>query len=99
MSVHPPVLTEDLKERLRAVLEQHGVIRASVFGSVARGDATPESDIDLLVEFPMGKSLLDLIDLQDDLRDTFHINVDVLTFNELHPRIRSQVLAEQIEVL
>ena len=99
MGVTAPILTEDLKERIREVLRRHEVIRASVFGSVARGDASPASDIDLLVEFPAGKSPWDLVDIQDDLSDTLQTRVDVLTFNELHPRMRQRVFAEQVPIL
>lgn len=99
MSVIAPVLTEELKKRIRVVLCRHDVVRASVFGSVARGDATPARDVDLLVQFPPGKSLFDLVDLQDDLSDTLQRKVDVLTFNELRSRMRQRVLAEQVPVL
>lgn len=50
-------------------------------GSVVRGEATEDSDIDLLVEFEGRKSLLDLVGLKLDLEDTFHREFDVLTYD------------------
>jgi hypothetical protein len=47
-------------EELRAILKKHGVAKASVFGSYARGEAGPNSDLDLLVELASGRNLLDL---------------------------------------
>jgi predicted nucleotidyltransferase len=67
-----------------------------VFGSVARGEARPESDLDLLVEFEADRSLLDLIGLELDLRDLLGSHVDVTTVASLKDRIRPRVLAEAV---
>ncbi|MBI5358249.1 nucleotidyltransferase domain-containing protein [Candidatus Amesbacteria bacterium] len=56
------VLT-DIKNKALPVLQEEGVIRSSIFGSYARGENTIDSDIDVLVELPKGKSLLDLVRL------------------------------------
>ncbi len=61
---------KELKKTLIAVLKKHEVKKAALFGSFARGEATDESDIDLLVEFEGRKSLLDLAGLQLDFQDT-----------------------------
>ena len=65
----------------------------SVFGSVARGDNGENSDIDFLVEFEAGRTLLDLIGLKLDLQDLLGATVDVVTPNSLR-YIRERVLAE-----
>ena len=92
-------LDESIIERIREVLRRHGVTRAAVFGSVARGEATSNSDLDILVEFPRGKSLLDLVQLEFDLAEILDTTVDVVTYNSLHPLIRERVIEEQVRIL
>lgn len=75
---------------------KHGARNVRVFGSVARGDARPDSDIDLLVELEPGRSLFDLGGLLFDLQDLLGVDVDVVTENGLRSRIRAQVLQEAI---
>lgn len=69
-----------------------------MFGSVARGDARPESDIDFLVEMELGRSLIDLGGLVSDLQELFGHDVDVVTERGLKPTFRARVLAEAIPV-
>lgn len=81
------------------ILHQHDVAHAAVFGSFARGSQTEESDLDLLVEFRGEKSLLDLVGLQMELEEILGIDVDVVTHDALHPRIRDRIIKELIEIL
>lgn len=67
-----------------------------IFGSVARGTATPESDIDLLVDLEQGRSLLDLGGLLMDLQQALGRPVDVVTVQGLRSRIRERVLDEAV---
>ncbi len=90
---------QEIAARIVEILQKHQVKRASLFGSVARGKATEDSDIDLLVEFEGRKSLLDLVDLKLDLEDTFHREFDVLTYDSLHPLLRERILKEQVAIL
>lgn len=76
-----------------------GVIRASIFGSVARGESGPASDIDLLVELPKGKSLLDLVALKLQLEEILGIKVDLATPGSLSPRIRPFIQKDLVSVL
>ncbi len=91
--------TAALRRTLVPVLKQHDIVRAALFGSFARGEATPDSDLDTLVEFKGEKSLLDLVSLKLDLEARTKRKVDVLTFRALHPAIRERVLDEQITIL
>ena len=77
------------------VLRNHGVRRAALFGSLVRGEATPHSDIDLLVEMSDGQSLLDLVDVKLDLEESLQRKVDVLTYDSISPLLRDQILREQ----
>lgn len=83
----------------RPILRHYGVRRASVFGSYARGQENPESDLDLLVELPPGSSLLDLVGLEQDLTAELGIKVEATTYGSLHPLMRDQVLADRRTIL
>jgi predicted nucleotidyltransferase len=80
-------------------LKRFGVKRASLFGSLARGEDREDSDIDILVEFEAGKSLLDLAGLKIELEELLSRRVDLLTFNSLHPLLKDKILKEQKPIL
>jgi len=82
------------REEILRIAARHGAVNIRVFGSVARGDARPDSDVDFLVDLEPGRSLLDLGGLLMDLQDLLGRNVDVVTERGLRPRIRDRVLAE-----
>jgi hypothetical protein len=86
---------EKMKRKMMAVLRRHDVVKAAIFGSYARGDAKKGSDLDLLVQFVRGKSLLDLAGLQIALEESLKMKVDVLTYNSLHPLLKDRILNEQ----
>lgn len=88
---------EDLwhwREQILAIASQHRARRIFVFGSVARGDAQGDSDIDFLVEFEDGYRLTDHIRLLQDLRELLACNVDVVDRRALRSEIQETVLAE-----
>jgi predicted nucleotidyltransferase len=70
---------------------QNDVKVISIFGSAARGEATDQSDIDLLVEFSKRKSLLDLVSLERKISAIFGKKVDLLTEAALSPYIRERI--------
>jgi len=90
---------DQIKSKAIPILKQAGVTRSSVFGSTARGDDRPDSDIDMLVDFPKGKSLYDFIGLQLKLEEALHKNVDLITFSGVKPRLRERILSEQVQIL
>jgi predicted nucleotidyltransferase len=77
-------------------LKQRGVASVAVFGSVARGDATAESDIDLLVEFSVVPDLIEFSALQRWLSQRLGRKVDLVTKPALHPLLRNRILAEAV---
>lgn len=89
----------EIKERLAGVLKRNGVKRAALFGSIVRGEATEESDIDLLVEFEGRKSLLDLSGLKLEVEEALGRKTDLLTYGSLHPLLRDRILKEQVPIL
>lgn len=95
----PPLTVERLRARRSDVLRvaaARGASNVRVFGSVARGEAGPASDVDLLVDLEPGRSLLDLGGLLTDLEDLLGVSVDVVTPPGLKPRNAERVLAEAV---
>ncbi|MEK7460830.1 MAG: nucleotidyltransferase family protein [Patescibacteria group bacterium] len=88
-----------LQKKIVPILKAAGVKRAALFGSVARGEAGPESDIDILLDMPDNASLFDLVHLENELKDKLGRDVDLVTYRALHPRIRDRVLAEQKKII
>ncbi len=84
------------RRRLLDSARSHGVRRVRVFGSVARGDAGPGSDVDLLVELAPGRTLVDLAGFRIDATKILGVAVDVATVDMLKDRLRSEILAEAL---
>lgn len=84
------------RDEILAVARHHGATSVRVFGSIARGDARPDSDVDLLVQLEPGRSLLDLGAMTADLRDLLGRKVDVVTEASLYWLIRRRILREAV---
>jgi len=89
-------LLKTRRSEILAIANRHGARNVRVFGSVARGEARPESDIDFIVEMEPGRSLFDLGGLYYDLQQLLGMDVDVITEKGLKSRIRARVLAEAV---
>ena len=89
-------LLKEKREEILGICAKHGACNVRVFGSVARGEADEQSDIDLLVDMEPGRSLLDMGGLLMDLQALLGHKVDVVTERGLKPRIRERVLAEAV---
>lgn len=93
-AVPPQGLTVD-PARLAEVCERYGVEELAVFGSVARGEASADSDVDLLYVLAPGARLgFALNRLEDELADVFGRPVDLVSRKALHPLLRDDVLNE-----
>ncbi len=90
---------EEIKAKALPVLHKHDVIKASVFGSIARDESDEKSDVDILVEMSGEKSLLDLAGLKIELEEILGRGVDVLTYESLHPLLRDRILSEEKVIL
>jgi len=82
------------RDNLLALASRHHATRIRIFGSVARGEDKPGSDIDLLVDFAPEASLLDLVGLQQDAEALLGRQVDVVTPDGVSPFLREQILAD-----
>jgi len=90
---------ETLREKRQAILEiarRYGAHDLRIIGSVARGDNTDTSDLDLVVRFDPGRSLLDHGGLVMDLRELLGMRVDVIDEEAMRPRFRQAAMAEAI---
>jgi len=82
----------------QADLDQFAVKSLAVFGSVARGEATESSDVDLLVEFNRPIGLFEFIRLKNHLENLIGFKVDLVTPDALHPALRKSILSEAVYV-
>lgn len=81
--------------RLAELCRRYGISRLEVFGSVARGEQRPDSDVDLLYTLEGGRALgWEVEDLVESLTEVFHRPVDLVSRRSLHPMIRDRVMAE-----
>jgi hypothetical protein len=86
------------RERLASLCREQGVGRLRAFGSTARGEERPDSDIDLLVDFEIPVGFFEIIDLEERLSQFFARPVDLLTEKGLSPYLRDSILS-RTEVL
>ncbi len=89
-------LLKTKREEVLHLAAQHGARNLRIFGSAARGDAGPSSDVDFLVELEEGRSLLDLVGLWQDLEKLLERPVDIVEPEGLHWYIRDKVLKEAV---
>jgi len=92
--MRPDHILKQKREAVIALAEKHGARQPRIFGSIARGEAGPGSDIDLLVKMDEGRSLLDLSALALDLRDLLGVKVDVVSEDGLYWLLRRRILKE-----
>jgi uncharacterized protein len=91
-------LLKSRREEILRIASKHGAQNVRVFGSVARGDADSQSDIDLLVEFKRGTTLLGHAALMQELEDLLGVKVDVVSERGLRDRVRERVLREAVAI-
>ena len=85
---------DEIRQVAAPILERYGVRYAGVFGSVARGENTPDSDVDVLVVLKQPVSLLRFFALNDELETALGCKVDLVTRDSLNPRVRPFALKE-----
>ncbi|WP_062522747.1 nucleotidyltransferase domain-containing protein [Demequina silvatica] len=95
-AMHPVDLVRAAAPVLRTLATEHGYRRLSVFGSVARGDATPSSDIDLLVEAPEGTSSLEFVAFARLLSTVLGRDVDLVDFGSLRDVLDDDIRSDAV---
>jgi len=84
------------RDRIQLLGCRYGAGNIRVFGSIARGEETDKSDVDLLVDFAPGRSLLDLAGFELALEDLLHCRVDVVADGGIHPLIEDRILNDAV---
>lgn len=90
---------EKLKKIVVPILKAHGVKRAGIFGSYARGEQKEDSDVDILVEFERTISLFDFVGIKLDLEDNLKRKVDLVEYLVIKPRIRKDILNDEVKII
>lgn len=88
-----------IQQKTEPLFRQYGVRKASLFGSVARGEHRRNSDVDILVEMPKMSGLFDLLALQSDLEETLSRRVDLVEYDSIKPRLKPYILRDQTALL
>ncbi len=89
-------LLTDHRDAILAIAARYGASDVRVFGSMARGEDDPESDVDFLVSLDPGRTLLDHVGLRQDLEDLLGHRVDVVVDGGISPYLRDRILAEAL---
>ena len=90
---------EEIKRKILPILKKYGVTRAGIFGSVVRGEAREESDIDILVEIESRMSSLDFVGLKLELEEALGKPLDLGEYSVIKPIIKEQILEEEVPIL
>jgi len=90
---------EDVRSLVKPILKRHGIKKAGVFGSLARGESGKDSDIDILVEIKKDISLLGFVGIKQELEEALGRRVDLVEYNVIKPRIKARVLREEVPLL
>ncbi len=91
-------LLKEKRQEILRIAQEYGARSIRLFGSAARGDDMPDSDIDFLVEMEDGRSLFDIGGMQMDLQDLLGRKVDIVTEKGMRPRIRDRVSKEAVSL-
>lgn len=91
--------TKQLISKIKVILRENDVKRASLFGSYVRGEEKSTSDVDILVELPKKKGLLDFVDLKLKLEESLNRKVDLVEYSAVKPRLREYIFADQLRIL
>jgi len=89
---------EEIFEKVVQVLKNQGARKIAIFGSYARGEEKPESDIDIIVEFSERKSLLELVRIERELSEVLGIKIDLLTEKSISPYL-IDTIRKEMEVI
>ncbi len=82
------------REAILQLAAKYGIRSVRLFGSVARGESRPDSDLDVLVDFEPGRSLLDQVGFEQDLEGLLGCEVEVVAEGGISPNLEARILQE-----
>jgi len=88
-------ISDKVINKLKSILLDYGAVRVAIFGSYARGERQPDSDLDVLVKFVETKSLLELVKIERELQEKIGIKVDLVTEGSVSPYIIGTIKEEE----
>jgi len=91
-------LTRKLQESIVSILTRYDAERIAIFGSYARGEAGRKSDIDILVRFTKPKSLIQIVQIEDEIKKAIHMNVDLVTEKAISPYLAGSVHRDEMVI-
>jgi predicted nucleotidyltransferase len=91
-------LKKKIRESIVAILSRNDAERIAVFGSYARGEATNKSDIDILVRFARPKSLIQIVQIEDEIKKSIHMNVDLVTEKAVSPYLAGSIHRDEVVI-
>jgi predicted nucleotidyltransferase len=89
----------EIADRVLPILRRHGVSKASVFGSFARGEMGDQSDLDLLVQIDRDIGLFEFLRIKLEVEETLGRKVDLVEYDAVKPMLRDRILKEQVPIL
>ena len=93
------MVIDEIKSKIIPILKLYGVKKAAIFGSVVRGEAESDSDVDILVEIESNMSLLDFVGLTIEIEETLGRKIDLVEYSTIKPLIKERILSEQVVIL
>ena len=99
MMVKNEGVIENIKKKIVPVLKKNNVRRAGIFGSYARGEQKKNSDVDILIEPTSEMSLFDLVGIKLEIEDKSGFKIDIVSYNVIHPRLKKQILKEEVRII
>lgn len=91
--------TQNIIDKIKPILLKHGIVKADLFGSAARGEMSPDSDIDILVQFPSGAGFRVLGGVYGELTDTLNKKIDLVEYDYINKYIKDSVFSSTAKII
>ena len=90
---------EKIKKKIVPILKKNKVVRAGIFGSYARGENKKNSDVDILIKPTEKMSLFDFVGIKLEIEDRLGNKIDIVSYRAIHPKLKKQILKEEVRVI